>query len=145
MSMTAAQEPATPRPSPSPEAFPSAEASPSPEASLSESSNESTGYLSARDPGRFDVLRLPVKAVALEADSMAQAGPADPEVLSASAGGDRSTLVEARNFYASLVSARSDDFRATAALSLLNRAISATPVIDPLDWKKRWHQRFRRP
>ncbi len=133
MSMTAAHEPATP------------EHSTSREPSSSAPSTESFGYLSARAPGRFDVLRSPVKAVVLEADRMAQAGQADPQVLSASADADRSTLVEARNFYASLVSATSDDFRATAALRLLNRAISATPVIDPLDWKKRWNQRFRRP
>ena len=131
--MIAADEPATSKPSTSREG------------SSSASSNESTGHLSARDPGRFDVLRSPVKAVVLEADRMAQAGQADPQVLSACADADRSTLVEARNFYASLVSARSDDFRATAALRLLNRAVSATPVIDPLDWKKRWNQRFRRP
>ena len=95
--------------------------------------------------GQFDLLRPPVRSVALEADRMVESGDADAGRLAASAAGDRLTLAEARDFYASLVRVRSDDFRATTALRLLNRALSATPIVDPLDWKKRWHQRFRRP
>lgn len=95
--------------------------------------------------GQFDLLRPLARVAALEADQMAEAGVTDAGLLAASAGGDRMALAEARNFYATLVRARSDDFRATAALRLLNRAMSETPIIDPLDWKPRWHQRFRRP
>jgi hypothetical protein len=38
-----------------------------------------------------------------------------------------------------------DDFEATGTLQLLNRVLSHVPIEDPLDWKVRWTQRFRRP
>lgn len=66
------------------------------------------------------------------------------ELLSAS-GESRSDLEAARDLVAARVHARVDDFEATAALQLLNRAVSRAPIHDPLDWKVRWGQRFRRP
>jgi hypothetical protein len=82
---------------------------------------------------------------AAEAERMLDEGESDPEALAQRMGLDREALQEARDFFASLVRAHSDDFRATEALRLVNRAMSKTPIVDPLDWKPRWHQRFRRP
>ena len=67
------------------------------------------------------------------------------EDLLAVAGGQRSALVDARDRVATAVHARVDDFEATATLQLLNRVLSRVPIIDPLDWRVRWTQRFRRP
>jgi hypothetical protein len=54
-----------------------------------------------------------------------------------SAGGDRHALEQARNAYARRLHGRSDDWTATAALSLLNRALTDSGWIDPFDWKGR--------
>jgi len=73
-------------------------------------------------------------------------GAVDPvEALCAAAGGDRAALEAARDEVATRVHRAVDDFEATAALTLLNRALSAQPRIDPLDWRVRWTQRFRKP
>lgn len=72
----------------------------------------------------------------------------DPEAaddLVAAAGPARRDLEEARDRVANRVHARVDDFEASAALQLLNRALSRAPIHDPLDWRVRWTQRFRRP
>jgi hypothetical protein len=61
------------------------------------------------------------------------------------AGGDRRAVEAARDRVAARLRARVDDFEATATLTLLNRALAALPIHDPLDWKVRWTQRFRRP
>lgn len=63
----------------------------------------------------------------------------------AAAVGDRRTVEGARDRVAGRVRARVDDFEATATLTLLNRVLSRLPIHDPLDWKVRWTQRFRRP
>ncbi len=63
----------------------------------------------------------------------------------AAAGGDRTTVEAARDRVAARIRARVDDFEATATLTLLNRVLSRLPIHDPLDWKVRWTQRFRRP
>ena len=68
-----------------------------------------------------------------------------PAELLAAAGGDRSQVETARDLMAARVRARVDDFEATACLQMLNRALSKLPIHDPLDWKPRWGQRFRRP
>lgn len=68
-----------------------------------------------------------------------------PAELLAAAGGDRRQVEAARDLVAARVRSRVDDFEATASLQLLNRALSRTPIDDPLDWKVRWGQRFRRP
>ena len=71
-------------------------------------------------------------------------GPAAAELLD-TAGGDRQMIETARDRMAARLRARVDDFEATATLTLLNRALGALPITDPLDWKPRWGQRFRRP
>jgi hypothetical protein len=53
------------------------------------------------------------------------------------AAGDRAALEEARNVYARHLHGRSDDWAATAALSVLNRALTDSGWIDPFDWKGR--------
>lgn len=65
--------------------------------------------------------------------------------LLAAAGGDRAQVEAARDIVANRVRTRVSDFEATACLTLLNRALSNLPIHDPLDWKVRWGQRFRRP
>ena len=72
-------------------------------------------------------------------------GPGAAESLMEAAGGDRNALVSARDQVAAHLHGNVDDFEATAALQVLNRALSNIPIIDPLDWKVRWGQRFRRP
>jgi hypothetical protein len=74
----------------------------------------------------------------------ATADAAASEILGA-AGGDRRTVEAARDRVAARVRSRVDDFEATAVLTLLNRVLSRLPIHDPLDWKVRWTQRFRRP
>lgn len=61
------------------------------------------------------------------------------------AGGDRKVVEAARDGVAGKVRRKVDDFGATATLTLLNRALAGLPIHDPLDWKVRWTQRFRRP
>jgi hypothetical protein len=51
----------------------------------------------------------------------------------------------ARDAVAARVRARVDDFEATDTLQLLNQVLARLPIHDPLDWKPRWKQRFRRP
>lgn len=72
------------------------------------------------------------------------AGAAGAELLEA-AGGDRQVIETARDRVAVRLRRAVDDFEATATLTLLNRALAALPIHDPLDWKVRWTQRFRRP
>lgn len=67
------------------------------------------------------------------------------QMLMAVADGDRRAIEAARDTVAARLRARVDDFEATGALQLLNRVLSHLPIHDPLDWKVRWHQRFRRP
>ena len=52
--------------------------------------------------------------------------------------GNRAALGEVRNRFASRLHGHSDDYAATAALSLLNRALATVPHDEPLDWKRRW-------
>jgi hypothetical protein len=67
------------------------------------------------------------------------------EPVLAAAGGDRHAIEAARDRMAVAVHARSDDFESTATLQLLNRVLSRVPIHDPLDWRIRWTQRFRKP
>jgi hypothetical protein len=60
------------------------------------------------------------------------------------AGGDRQLMEAARDRTAALLHTRVDDWNATAALTLLNRALSRMPRHDPLDWRERW-SRHRKP
>jgi hypothetical protein len=91
----------------------------------------------------------PVEDVAARAAELAQDGAVDmraaADELLAAAGGNRRAVEAARDEVAARVRARVDDFEATATLTLLNRALSNLPIEDPLDWRVRWTQRFRRP
>ncbi|MGC8512664.1 MAG: hypothetical protein ACP5P1_06460 [Acidimicrobiales bacterium] len=100
--------------------------------------------LERRSP-HFALLPPRAQEAANEAERMLDEGESDPDAFARRMGYDREALQQARDFFASLVSAHSDDFRASEALRLVNRAMSKTPIVDPLDWKPRWHQRFRRP
>jgi hypothetical protein len=65
--------------------------------------------------------------------------------LLALAGGDRDALGAARNRLAARLRANAGDFRATAALTLTNKALVRLGWVDPFDWKIRWSQPFKRP
>lgn len=67
-----------------------------------------------------------------------------PDSIVEAAGGDRQVLEAARDRVAARVRRQVDDFEATAALRLLNRALSETPPTDPFDWQVRWERR-RKP
>jgi len=66
-------------------------------------------------------------------------------LLIAEAGGDRQAVEAARDRVAAHLHRAVDDYEATVMLQLLNRALSRMPRVDPLDWRVRWHQRFRKP
>jgi hypothetical protein len=91
----------------------------------------------------------PVEDVKARAAELALDGATDMKAaadeLLAAAGGNRRAVEAARDEVAARVRARVDDFDATATLTLLNRALSRLPIDDPLDWRVRWTQRFRRP
>lgn len=53
------------------------------------------------------------------------------------ASGDRQSLDEARQDLVRRIQQRSDDYPATAALSLLNQALSQLGWEDPFPWKQR--------
>ncbi|HWE55612.1 MAG TPA: hypothetical protein VG435_08865 [Acidimicrobiales bacterium] len=89
-----------------------------------------------------------VDDVVAQAAELASAGvSADQaaEALMRTAGDHREAVVGARDRLAARVHAQVDDFEATATLQLLNRVLGRVPIIDPLDWRVRWTQRFRRP
>jgi hypothetical protein len=65
--------------------------------------------------------------------------------LLALAGGDRDALGAARVQVARRLRADSGDHTATAALTLLNKALVQVGWVDRYDWKIRWTQRFKRP
>lgn len=83
------------------------------------------------------------RAAKLAADGVT-AGATGDELLDV-AGGDRKVVETARDRVAAKLARAVDDFEATATLTLLNRALAGLPIHDPLDWKVRWSQRFRRP
>jgi hypothetical protein len=91
----------------------------------------------------------PVPDVIARASELARDGEPDAakaaDELLAAAAGDRRAIEVARDQMAARIRARVDDFEATAVLQLLNRSLSLLPIDDPLDWKVRWTQRFRRP
>jgi hypothetical protein len=59
-------------------------------------------------------------------------------------GSDRHALEAARDQVAAHLHRHVDDYQATATLTLLNRALSNTPIVDPLDWRVRW-SKHRKP
>jgi hypothetical protein len=81
-----------------------------------------------------------VDAIVKQAAQLATPGTDRPDAvrqLIALADGDRASIEEARNVYARHLHGRSDDWTATGALALLNRALTASGWIDPFDWKGR--------
>jgi hypothetical protein len=84
------------------------------------------------------------RAGELARDGAGTAAGAADDLLSA-AGGDRHAVEAARDVVVGRVHSRIDDFEATATLQVLNRALTQLPIHDPLDWRVRWTQRFRRP
>jgi hypothetical protein len=87
------------------------------------------------------------EAIAAQATELARSGSPDSatQALVAAAGGDRQTIETARDQLAARLHTAVDDWDATAALTLLNRTLADMPRHDPLDWRVRWKQRFRRP
>ncbi len=77
-----------------------------------------------------------------KAGEVARAGDANgsgaSDSLVSAAGGDRQLLEAARDKVAARLHGRADDWDATAALTMLNRALSRMPRTDPLDWRVRW-------
>jgi hypothetical protein len=84
-------------------------------------------------------------ATVQHATELAVAGDADAvEKLIASVAADRRALEAARDQVAAHIHRQVDDFRATAALTLLNRSLAQIPIVDPLDWRTRW-AKHRKP
>ena len=80
--------------------------------------------------------------VAEEAVVLASTLTSGPEALEAAvqklaAAGDREALALAQRDLVQRIQDRSDDFEATAALSLVNRALAAVGWSDPFSWKHR--------
>jgi hypothetical protein len=86
-------------------------------------------------------------AIVSRAAELARSGAASDAVdaLSAAAAGDRRIIEAARDSVAAHLHDAVDDWNATATLTLLNRTLAGMPRTDPLDWRVRWTQRFRRP
>jgi len=89
-----------------------------------------------------DVIYTKAAMLAHDAEGANPDGAVD--ALISAAGDDRAALEEARNRYALRLHGRSDDWEATAALTLLNRALAVLGTQDPFDWKERWSRR-RKP
>jgi hypothetical protein len=87
------------------------------------------------------------EAIASQAADLSKPGAANDavDVLSAAANGDRRIIEAARDNVAAHLHVVVDDWSATATLTLLNRTLAMMPRTDPLDWRVRWTQRFRRP
>jgi hypothetical protein len=85
----------------------------------------------------------------LERSALELAGSDDQDAavtaLLEAAGGDRTALELARNQVARRLHSHVGDWRAGAALGLLNKALVKVGWTDPYDWKIRWSQPFRRP
>jgi len=77
----------------------------------------------------------PLAAHAIALAGGGQSPEAAVEQLVAS--GDRASLDQARSELVQRVHERSDDFAATAALSLVNKALATVGWVDPFNWKHR--------
>lgn len=91
-----------------------------------------------------DIVTDPICAEALR---LAGEGGGDEAVarLVAMAGKDREALVAARDAFARRLHGHADDYAATAALRLLNRAVAAYGWHDPYDWRSRLGNRLLKP
>ncbi|HTW07167.1 MAG TPA: hypothetical protein VME46_06645 [Acidimicrobiales bacterium] len=84
----------------------------------------------------------PANALAEHALALAEAaGQSSTAIAEAAAelanSSERTELDEARIELANRIHHKSDDHRATAALSLVNRALAAKGWRDPYDWRRR--------
>jgi len=64
--------------------------------------------------------------------------------LLTTAGDDLRALEVARDRYVTQLHSHRDDWSATGALTLLNKALADVHRTDPLDWKQRW-AKHRKP
>jgi len=83
------------------------------------------------------VVPITEQAVELSAALSAGAKSADEAVAELASSGDRSALEHAREELVARIYARSDDYEATAALNLVNKALAAVGWYDPYFWKHR--------
>jgi hypothetical protein len=72
------------------------------------------------------------------------AGEGSEDELIALAGTDRAALEAARNRMAARLHGRADDYQATAALTLLNRALARYGWYEKYNWKVRY-AKHRKP
>jgi hypothetical protein len=76
-------------------------------------------------------------AIALSAAINAGSKTTDEAVRELAADGDRDALHTARGELVARIYKRSDDYEATAALTLVNKALAAVGWYDPFTWKHR--------
>jgi hypothetical protein len=80
----------------------------------------------------------PLEPIATQAVALAAGGQSsDVAVEQLVASGDSASLQLARSELVQRVHERSDDFAATAALSLVNKALAVVGWVDPFSWKHR--------
>lgn len=89
------------------------------------------------DPADTAVAALVQRAAELAAGDSSEGVDNAAEALIEAARGDRAALEEARNVYARHLHGNAADWEATAALRLLNRALTRFGWIDPYEWKHR--------
>jgi hypothetical protein len=80
---------------------------------------------------------LTEEAVALAGAFKAGGEDLDAAVEKLAESGDRAALAQARTDLVQRIHERSDDFEATAALNLVNRALARVGWYDPYNWKLR--------
>jgi hypothetical protein len=89
---------------------------------------------------------LTTDAIIQHAGQLAKDGDVNEAVdqLIATVGPDRAAIESARDRVAAHIHRNVDDWAATAALTVLNRALARIPRNDPLDWRVRW-SKHRKP
>jgi hypothetical protein len=80
---------------------------------------------------------LTENAIALSAAVHAGSKTTDEAVRELAGEGDRVALHNARAELVALIYGRSDDYEATGALTLVNKALAAVGWYDPYSWKHR--------
>jgi hypothetical protein len=80
---------------------------------------------------------LAERAVALAGEAGAGSRTTDEVVKELTSSGDRDALELARTELVARIHLRSDDYAATGALNLVNRALAAVGWADPYNWKHR--------
>ncbi|HUC15522.1 MAG TPA: hypothetical protein VMS00_13810 [Acidimicrobiales bacterium] len=79
-----------------------------------------------------------LEPIAAQAVALAEDGQSpEAAVKQLVASGDRASLQEAQSELVQRVHERTDDFAATAALSLVNKALAIVGWVDPFSWKHR--------